>query len=76
LFGRNTEEVTGDLRKFRDEKRKFYSASGIVRLIGSRRIRDRKNVTPTAQVKNAQNVLVSKHEGKKLLWKGQKWMAW
>jgi hypothetical protein len=74
LFGSNREEETGDLRKFRDEKRcKFFSASGIVRVMESRGIRERKNVTLTARMKNMYNILVRKHEGKKL--QVQKWMA-
>jgi hypothetical protein len=44
LFGRNREEVTRGVGKYRDEKQKFCSAA-VVKLMGLRRTRERKNVT-------------------------------
>ena len=44
-FGRNREEVTRGVRKCRNEKEKFCFAPRVVRVMGSRRIGERKNVT-------------------------------
>jgi len=45
FLGRDREEETRGVRKCRDEKQKFCSASGVVRVMGSRKTRERKNVT-------------------------------
>lgn len=34
MFGRSGEEVTRGVRKYRDDKQKFCSASGVVRVMG------------------------------------------
>lgn len=66
LYGRSREEVTGDCTKFHEDKRKFCFASGVVRVVRSRRRREWKKETLMSQIKNAYSVLVRKHEGTKL----------
>ena len=65
---RKTEQVTGDWRKQHSEEiHDLYSSPNITQLMKERRVRYGGNVTLMGETRDAQRVLVRKHEEEKRL---------
>jgi hypothetical protein len=66
IFGPEREEVTGELRKLRNEElHELYSSPSIIRIMKSRRMRWVGHITRMGEKKNMYRLLVGKPKGKK-----------
>jgi hypothetical protein len=68
IFGPKRDEVTGGWRKLHiEELHGLYSSPSIVRVIKARRMRWAGHVARMGEVRGANNILVGKPEGRRLL---------
>jgi hypothetical protein len=75
IFGPKRDEVTGGWRKLHNEElHGLYSSPSIIRVIKSRRMKWAGHVARMGDVRNAYNILVGKHEGRRSLGRpGRRW---